>query len=126
MHQDLPAGRHGCSVRAREVSGNGVEQRIRAAVLLFGGFPQERYPEPIEPVNFAPRIHIPVLMLNSRQDYRFPLETAQKGLFDALGSAPGQKKHVLIDAYGHYTPRQDDWVKEMADWYDAYLGPVQQ
>jgi eukaryotic-like serine/threonine-protein kinase len=101
-----------------------VERRIRAAVLLFGGFPQERYLEPVEPVNFAPRVRIPVLMLNSRQDFRFPLETSQNPLFDALGSPAGQKKHVLIDAYGHYTPRQDDWVKEIVDWYDSYLGPV--
>ncbi len=101
-----------------------TERRIRAAVLLFGGFSQERYLEPVEPLNFAPRVRIPVLMLNSRQDFRFPLETSQNPLFDALGSPPGQKKHVLIDAYGHYTPRQDDWVKEIVDWYDAYLGPV--
>jgi eukaryotic-like serine/threonine-protein kinase len=101
-----------------------TEPRIRAAVLLFGGFPQERYLEPVEPVNFAPRVRIPVLMLNSRQDFRFPLETSQNPLFDALGSPAGQKKHVLIDAYGHYTPRQDDWVKEIVDWYDAHLGPV--
>jgi dipeptidyl aminopeptidase/acylaminoacyl peptidase len=93
-------------------------------VLLFGGVGQERYLEPVEPLNFAPRVRIPVLMLNSRQDFRFPLETSQNPLFDALGSPAGQKKHVLIDAYGHYTPRQDDWVKEIVDWYDAYLGPV--
>jgi eukaryotic-like serine/threonine-protein kinase len=101
-----------------------TERRIRAAVLLFGGFGQERYLEPVEPVNFAPRVRIPVLMLNSRQDFRFPLETSQNPLFNALGSPAAQKKHVLIDAFGHYTPRQDDWVKEIADWYDAYLGPV--
>ena len=101
-----------------------TERRIRAAVLLFGGFPQERYLEPVEPMNFAPRVTVPVLMLNSRQDFRFPLETSQNPLFNALGSPAGQKKHVLIDAFGHYTPRQDDWVKEIVDWYDTYLGPV--
>ena len=49
-----------------------VEPRISLAVIYCGGFArQQSFPE-VDPVNFAPRVKVPVLMLNGRYDYLLP------------------------------------------------------
>jgi dienelactone hydrolase len=47
-----------------------LEARFKAAVLLSGGL-LNAVPA-IDPVNYAPRITVPVLMVNGRYDYGFP------------------------------------------------------
>jgi dienelactone hydrolase len=60
-----------------------VEPRVKAAVLSSGGFFANDPPE-INSWNFAPRVRIPILMVNGRDDFLFSLETNQKPLFRAL------------------------------------------
>jgi len=93
------------------------------SILLSGGLDGIRRMPEIDPVNFAPRARMPVLMLNGRDDYVFPLETAQLPLFRLLGAPEKDKRHVVLDG-GHFPPRQPV-VKEILDWLDKYLGPVQ-
>jgi len=65
-----------------------VEKRFKTAILYSGGF-YFRYELPdVHQLNFAPRVSVPVLMLN-----------------------------------GH-PPREE--IREILDWLDKYLGPVQQ
>jgi eukaryotic-like serine/threonine-protein kinase len=73
-------------------------------------------------MNFAPRVKIPVLMINGRYDFVFPLETCQEPLLRALGSAPQDKRQALFDT-GHAPPLLP-MMKETLDWLDHYLGPV--
>src|SRR4029077_17397991 len=61
-----------------------VDGRFKAAVFSSGGL-QDNQPAETDSWNFAPRFHVPVLMVNGRDDFRFPLETNQKLLFEALG-----------------------------------------
>jgi eukaryotic-like serine/threonine-protein kinase len=75
-----------------------------------------------DPMHFAPRVKIPMLMLNGGYDFVFPLETCQEPLFRAFGTLPADKKHVLYDT-GHRPP-QLPMMKETLDWLDHYLGPV--
>ena len=50
-----------------------LDPRIKAGVLLMGGlFGTTPAPE-VDPFNFAPRVRIPILMMNGDQDYIFPL-----------------------------------------------------
>jgi formylglycine-generating enzyme required for sulfatase activity/pimeloyl-ACP methyl ester carboxylesterase len=99
-----------------------VEPRFRASVLLGGGLPFERLPPEIEPVNFAPRVKIPTLMLNGRDDFMFPVESSQLPLFRRLGVPNSQKRHVIFDS-GHIPP-ENPVVRESLAWFDRYLGPV--
>ena len=100
-----------------------IENRFRAAVLSTGGF-MLRYdlPEADAP-NFAPRVTIPVLMLNGRYDDMFPLEASQLPLFHLLGTADEDKKHVVYEAGHGDFPRKEE-IRETLDWLDKYLGPV--
>jgi len=99
-----------------------VEPRFKTAILLSGGLPGTPPAPERHPVNFAPRVKIPVLMLNGRHDFIFPLESSQKPLFQLLGTPPEHKRHVVFEA-GHAPPRVE-LIKELLDWLDRYLGPV--
>ncbi len=68
-------------------------------------------------------VYKPILMLGGRHDYIFPLEAAQKPMFERLGSPPDQKRHVVFDA-GHTNFPRADMIREMLAWLDRYLGPV--
>jgi formylglycine-generating enzyme required for sulfatase activity/dienelactone hydrolase/predicted Ser/Thr protein kinase len=101
-----------------------VEPRLKTGVLLSGGFESWAIPAETDPVNFAPRVRQPVLMVNGREDFDLPYETAQIPLFKALGSAAGDKRHAVLEG-GHIPPRPQLVYKEILDWLDRYLGPVQ-
>ncbi len=102
-----------------------VETRIKAAVLLSGGLPLVELPPSVDVVNYAPRIRIPVLMVNGRFDEAVPVEAAQLPLFRLLGSPPDQKRHVLLNS-GHGSPPRAEVLRETLGWYDKYLGEVRQ
>jgi TolB-like protein/dienelactone hydrolase len=100
-----------------------VEPRIRTAVLVAGGLGGRGHHPLVKPVNHAPRVRIPVLTMNGRYDYGVSLEGRQKPLFDLLGSAPDQKKHVLYDA-GHVGFPVQQQRREIGAWLDTHLGRV--
>lgn len=100
-----------------------VEPRFKASVLVAGGLPFEKLPSEIEPLNFAPRVKIPTLMLNGSDDFMYPVNSSQLPLFRVLGIPDAQKRHVLFDS-GHVPPT-NAVVKESLDWFDRYLGPTE-
>lgn len=100
-----------------------VEKRFKASVHYVAGLKLQRALPEADPVHYASRIKIPVLMLNARYDNFFPLETSEIPLFRLLGTAPQQKRHVVFET-GHYVPRVQ-LIREVLDWLDRYLGPVQ-
>jgi dipeptidyl aminopeptidase/acylaminoacyl peptidase len=82
---------------------------------------QTRLPE-ADPFNFAPYVKAPVLMLNGRFDYLFPIDSSQEPMFRILGTPKEQKRWVVYDT-GHDIPRTEQ-IKETLDWLDKYLGSV--
>jgi eukaryotic-like serine/threonine-protein kinase len=100
-----------------------IERRFKAAVLQSGGLDFSKPLPEVDPFNFAPRVTLPVLMLNGRYDFVGPLETAQRPLFRLLATPPANKRHVLFES-GHAGYPIRDLMKEILDWLDRYLGPV--
>jgi eukaryotic-like serine/threonine-protein kinase len=101
-----------------------VYPRFKAAVLSSGGL-QMAQPAEVNAWNFAPRVHTPVLMVNGRYDFIFPLDTNQKPLFQALGTKESDKRHVLYDGGHRNLVTRPDLIGEVLDWFDRYLGPTQ-
>ena len=100
-----------------------VEDRIDAAVLNVGGlWDYYRFLPEIDPLNFVTQVRSPVLMLNGEYDVVFPLMTAQKPMFELLGTDPAHKKHYVTSA-AHIVPR-DALIRETLDWFDQYLQPM--
>jgi serine/threonine protein kinase/formylglycine-generating enzyme required for sulfatase activity/dienelactone hydrolase len=102
-----------------------VEPRIHVAVLAPGGFPLMQSLPEVKEINFAPRITIPVLMVNGRHDRVFPVETSQKPMFSLLGTPADQKKHVVYEAGHGLVEARSQMAAEVLAWLDKYLGPVQ-
>ena len=101
----------------------GVEDRVRAAILLTGGISDTLFAPEVDPAAFAPRIKVPLLMLGGELDFVFPLESSQKPLFDLIGTPPDQKRLVIFKNAGHVPPRIG-LIREVLDWLDQKLGPV--
>ncbi len=98
-----------------------LENRLKVGVLHAGGFSFEKALPEVDQINFAPRVTIPVLMLNGRYDWFYPLEISQP-MFRLLGTPKEHKHHALFEA-GHVVPRSH-FIKETLDWLDRYLGPA--
>jgi dienelactone hydrolase len=99
-----------------------VEPRVHAVVLCVAGMMMPRGLPEVEPLNFLPRIHQPVLMLNGSLDFYFPVETSQRPFFRLLGTVPADKRQVIVEG-GHFVPR-NRLIGETLEWFDRYLGPV--
>ncbi len=106
-----------------------LEPRISAAVFLAGGIEgaldDGDYLTPeYDGATYAPRVKAPVLMINGREDIRFPYETSQVPLFKLLGSPAGKKAHKTYPG-GHSTLGWFDLMaRDTHDWFDLQFGAV--
>ena len=100
------------------------DERLKAAALFSGAMPaQIRLMPESNPVNFAPHLKIPVLMLNGRYDSILTAD-AQDWMFRSLGTAASRKAHFLVDS-GHnvLAPEvRNATIHETLNWFDRYLG----
>ncbi|MGE5295166.1 MAG: SUMF1/EgtB/PvdO family nonheme iron enzyme, partial [Solirubrobacterales bacterium] len=103
-----------------------TEPRLKAGVFLLGGLCACKRHPASDPANFAPRVTIPLLMISNQEDSIIPLETAQKPLFNLLGTPPEQKKHVLFPGeHSIAWSSREEYHKTIIDWLDQYLGKVE-
>ena len=97
-----------------------VEPRISLGLICLGAFNlQPSLPE-ADPVNFAPRVKIPVLMLNGRFDFYGPTAISQEPMFKLLGTPPEHKRRVVYET-SHSIPR-NEMIKEVVNWMEKYWG----
>ena len=95
-----------------------LEPRIKVAVFASGGL-RYGYPPETQPANFMPRVKVPVLLVNGKDDFSVPL-AAQKRFHELLGTPPEHKKYVALEG-GHVAQDLRGMFKEVLDWYDKYL-----
>ena len=100
-----------------------VEPRFKTALLILGGFYLQHSAPEVDGLNFAPRVKVPVLLLNGRYDFFFPMDTSQLPMFTLFAAPDSQKRRVIYDT-GHNIPRAA-LIRETLDWLDHYLGPAQ-
>ena len=98
-----------------------LDPRIKVAVFASGGLRYTNPPE-TQPANFMPRVKVPVLLVNGKDDFSVPL-AAQLRFHELLGTPPDQKKHIALEG-GHVAQDMRGMFKEVLDWYDKYLGAV--
>jgi dienelactone hydrolase len=100
-----------------------IEPRFKTGVFMSGGFETWDLLPEIDPVNYTPHVTMPVLMVNGREDFDLPYETAQVPMFKMLATPAADKKHAVFEG-GHIPAKRQEPIKEMLDWLDKYLGPV--
>ena len=98
-----------------------LDPRIRVAAVTAGGL-RYRFPPETNPTNFMPRVKIPVLLINGKDDFSAS-PAAQARYIELLGTPPEHKKHLALDG-GHVPNDMRVLIREVLDWYDKYLGSV--
>jgi len=103
-----------------------VEDRFRAAVLAVGGFyVWMELPAAVDPLNHAPRVNTPVLMVNGKEDFYFPVETSQIPMFNLIGTSGEDKEHKIYPGgHGLLGLFSKQIRGDVLGWLDRYLGPV--
>lgn len=102
-----------------------MQDRLKTVIFLDGGYFLEPPPAGGDQADFAPRLKIPVLMVNGRYDFTFSLDRSQNPLFEMLGTPPDKKQHLVLDTPHDVTEQRPQLVKAVLDWLDLYLGRVQ-
>jgi pimeloyl-ACP methyl ester carboxylesterase len=101
-----------------------LQNRLKTIVFLDGGYFLQQPPPGIDQADFVPRIKKPVLMVNGRYDYTFPLETSQEPLFRMLGTPAAEKSHIVLDTPHDVSQQRATLIREVLSWLDRYLGRV--
>jgi serine/threonine protein kinase/dienelactone hydrolase len=102
-----------------------LQDKLKAVVLLDGGFFLGPSAPGVDQADFAPRLKRPVLMVNGKYDFVFSLERAQNPLFRMLGSPDADKRHIVLDSPHDVTERRTELVQDVLAWLDGYLGRVE-
>jgi serine/threonine protein kinase/formylglycine-generating enzyme required for sulfatase activity/dienelactone hydrolase len=98
-----------------------VEPRLKAVILLDGGFYNEKPLPGADAVDFAPRVKAPTLLISGKFDFVF---LAKDSLIRLLGSPPADKKGVTYETGHDVSEQRDNMVREVVAWLDKYLGKV--
>jgi len=93
------------------------EDRFKAAVLYVGGA-YTNIPPMLDGKNHLPRLEIPMLLLNGKQDYLVP-EIAPNTMYNSIGTPTEDKRLVFYDA-GHWPLPRNQMIKETLAWLDKY------
>ena len=94
-----------------------LEPRLKSAIFAAGGLRSTAPPETL-PTNFLPRVTVPVLLVNGRDDFSAPVG-AQKRFMELLGTPPEHRRHTMLE--GGHVP--NDWrglIREVLDFLDKY------
>jgi pimeloyl-ACP methyl ester carboxylesterase len=99
-----------------------VEDRFQGVILLSAGFGPgaKRTIAAANPINFAPYIKGPKLMMHGRYDEGIPFKTSGEPLFHLLS----EPKELIVLESGHLPP-MDLWVPPALEFLDSTLGPVE-
>ena len=98
-----------------------VEDRLKAVVLLDGGFYSEKPVPGADQVDFAPRLKAPTLLIAGRFDWIFLGKDALLRMLDARAA---DKKVVMFDTAHDVSEQRADLVREVVAWLDKYFGKV--
>jgi len=103
-----------------------LEPRVRVAIFEAGGFVPGGYsrnfaPE-ADPFNYAPRVRIPVLMLNGHYNFVHRVEDGLDPFFKILGTPPENKVKRIYETDS--TPPRLERIKEVTAFLNKYLGPA--
>jgi eukaryotic-like serine/threonine-protein kinase len=101
----------------------GTDERFRAVVFIGGGIDERVHPTLPEAsnINFAPRLRMPKLVLNGREDEEHPWRTRGLALWNLL---PEPRELALFDGVGHIPPAELR-IPAIRDFLDRRLGDAQ-
>lgn len=101
-----------------------VDDRFQSAIVLSAGvIPADRAPREVQLQDYLPRVTVPFLLINGREDFTFPHRQSQLPFFELLGTPEEHKRHVVLD-FGHLPPNYTEVIRAYLQWSDRWLGEV--
>ncbi len=97
-----------------------VEPRLKAVVMLDGGFYEKALPG-ADQADFAPRVKAATLLVTGKFDWIF---LGKDALLPMLGAPEANKKAVILETAHDVSEQRSDMVREVLAWLDKYLGKV--
>jgi hypothetical protein len=85
-------------------------ERFKTVILLDGG-----------PVDFAPRLTAPVVLVTGKYDWIF---MGKDALLQKLGAPAGDKHAVTLETAHDVSEQKSGLVREVLAWLDARFGEV--
>ena len=102
-----------------------LEERIKAGIFIVGGFHHFHKAPAVDAFNFAPRVKVPIIMINGSEDTTFPVKTSQIPMYELLGTADEDKEHKIYPGgHGGMWFFRSQIRDDVLGWLDRYLGPV--
>lgn len=101
-----------------------LDDRFKAIVFLDGGFFLGRAVAGRDQVDFAPRIKQPLLMVNGKYDFTFPLDQSQLPMFEMIGTAPADKFREVLETSHNVSQLKPELSRKVLWFLDKYLDRV--
>ncbi|MGO9262449.1 MAG: protein kinase domain-containing protein, partial [Bryobacteraceae bacterium] len=98
-----------------------VEDRLKVAIFLDGGFFVEKMLPGTDQADFAPRLKAPTLLIAGKFDWIF---LGKDALVRMLGAPAADKKVAIFDTSHDVSEQRADLVREVLAWLDKYFGKV--
>ncbi|MEO7859175.1 MAG: hypothetical protein ABIU05_01825, partial [Nitrospirales bacterium] len=99
----------------------GVEERLKAAIFLDGGFYYEKQLPGANQADFAPRIKVPTLLISGKFDWIF---LGKDALLRLVGTPSANKKAVTFDTAHDVSEQRPALIREVVGWLDQHLGKI--
>jgi hypothetical protein len=84
----------------------------------------EWVPDEVKLKHYLPRVRLPILLINGRDDFNFPHQQTQIPFFELLGTPADEKQHLVLE-WGHLPPHYTDVMRAYMAWSDRWLGQVE-
>jgi hypothetical protein len=103
-----------------------LEDRIKLAIFVGGGCKvwNDGFHPAVDPTKYAGHVKVPTIMFNGIYDAIFAYETSQKPMYERLGTSAEHKVHKRYPT-GHGVVRFVEFNRDVLEWLDRYLGPVE-
>src|ERR1017187_936140 len=98
-----------------------LEDRLKAVILLDGGFYAEKVMPGADEADFVPRVKAPVLMISGKFDWIF---MGKDALYDMFGTPKADKKKLTFNTDHDVSEDRPGLVREVLAWLDKYFGRV--
>ncbi len=92
--------------------------------MLGGGLQRVKVAPEIDTLNFAPRMHVPTLMVNGQNDFQISARGRAAAAVPAAGAASPTRSVTHSSTADTCRTQIHDVMREMLDWFDKFLGPV--
>ncbi|TKJ33437.1 MAG: hypothetical protein CEE38_20770 [Planctomycetes bacterium B3_Pla] len=103
-----------------------VDDRLDTGVFVLGGITADDWPRSVDMALFAERVTTPALMVNGAEDAIMPLKTSVKPMYELLGTDDQYKElKTYPGGHGLFGLFNKQILKDVLDWLDLYLGPVE-